>query len=36
MQVKLFFVTVKLNCELHAVSVGNPSQQMSIFWMIRF
>ena len=28
MQVKLFFVTFNLNCRLHAVPVGKPSERM--------
>jgi len=36
MQVKLPLFTFYLNGRLHAVSVGKPSEQMSIFWTVRF
>jgi len=31
MEVKLFYVAFNLNCRLHAVSVGKPSEHLSLF-----
>jgi len=36
MQVKLFFVTVNLNCRMHTVSVGKSPEWVSNFWTVRF
>jgi len=36
MQVKLLLVAFYLNGELHAVSIGKPSEQMSNFWTVQF
>jgi len=33
---KVIFVTFDLNCGLHAVSVGTPSERMSSFGMVQF
>jgi len=35
MQIKLLLLTFYLNCRLHAVSIGKPSERMLNFWMIR-
>jgi len=36
MRVKLLLFTFYVNCGLHAVSIGKPSERMSKFWTVRF